>query len=208
MADKAKPDKKKQGNYHHGNLRAALILETERMLAANELDHITLQELGKRLGVNRSAPYRHFATKNELLCEAATRAFARLTLKDRAIRLEKDLDPVERLRNMARHYFHFAVNNPDYYRLMYREQLVGENETTELAAIREENFAELVWLLEECQQAGMIKTGDLEAQALFCWTPLHGICSLIIDHHLPLEMFADTLDWHIEAIVRGLGSNS
>ncbi|MBU0656373.1 MAG: TetR/AcrR family transcriptional regulator [Gammaproteobacteria bacterium] len=205
MVENEKPEKKRKGVYHHGNLRVALVLETEQMLAANELDQITLIELGKRLGVARTAPYRHFASKSELLCEVATRAFARLTAQDRAIRLEAGLNPIGRLRKLARHYFHFAVNNRDYYRLMYRENLVGNNESTELAAAREENFAEFVWLLEECQQAGLIDTADLETQALFCWAPFHGICSLIIDQHLPEDMFADTLDWHIDAVLRGLG---
>ncbi|MBU0655974.1 MAG: TetR/AcrR family transcriptional regulator [Gammaproteobacteria bacterium] len=207
MTENETSGRKKTGTYHHGSLRNALILETERMISANELDHVTLHELGKRLGVARSAPYRHFASKNDLLCEVATRAFARLTEQDRAIRLESTLNPVERVRKLAHHYFHFAINNPDYYRLMYRENLVGENESPALAAVREENFAEVVWLLEECQQAGLISTADLEAQALFCWAPFHGICSLIIDQHLPREMFTGTLDWHIDAVLRGLGFN-
>lgn len=205
MTEDGKSDKKKAGTYHHGNLRTALILETEQMLTANELDNITLHELGKRLGVARSAPYRHFASKNELLCEVATRAFTHLTEQDRAIRLETTLNPIERVRKLAHHYYHFAINNPDYYRLMYRENLVGDNASAALTAAREENFAEFVWLLEECQQAGLIETADLETQALFCWAPFHGICSLIIDQHLPEEMFTSTLDWHIDAVLRGLG---
>lgn len=162
MAKQAKSTGKRE-YYHHGNLRMELIQETERMLDANELDQITLNELGKRLGVARSTPYRHFANKNELLCAVATRAFARLCETSRAIRLEKDLTPIERLRKLARNYFYLAVNRRDYYRLMYRADLVGENESEELHVIREENFVELVLLLKECQQAGMINEGDLEA---------------------------------------------
>lgn len=207
MTNKEKPDRKKQGNYHHGNLRTALLHETEQMLTANELDQITLNELGKRLGVARSAPYRHFSSKNELLCAAATRAFNRLTIQERAIRLDTSQAPIERLRKLAHHYFHFAVNNCDYYRLMYREKLVGDDESPELAAAREENFAEFIELLAECQQAGLIDTDDLETQALFCWAPFHGICSLVIDQHLPEDVFTETLDWHIDAVLRGLGFN-
>lgn len=208
MVENESSEKKQKENYHHGNLRTALLLETERMLTANELDQITLIELGKRLGVARTAPYRHFASKSELLCEVTTRAFSRLTVTERAIRLETDLNPIKRLRKLARHYFHFAVNNRDYYRLMYRENLLGDNTSAELTAARGENFAEFVWLLEECQQAELIKTADLENQALFCWATFHGICSFIIDQHLPEDMFADTLDWHIDAVLRGLGFQS
>jgi len=198
------PILKERDSYHHGDLRAALIDETERMVAANALGQITLIELGRRLGVARSAPYRHFRNKNALLCEVAVRAFARTRDMTRAIRLTPGLSPAERLQALARAFFNFAVDHPDWFRLMYREGLVGAAESPALAAMREADFAELVLLLAEAQEAGQIARGDLETQALFCWAPLHGMASLVVDQHLPKELFAGMLDWTVTGILKGL----
>lgn len=190
--------------YHHGDLRAALIAETEAMIAAGQLDSVTLQELGRRLGVARSAPYRHFPSKNALLCAVATRAFERLRDRDRAARLAPGLSARERLKLMGRSYVELAIADRDEYRLMFREGLVGENETPELKAVREEDFLEAVLLFEECQAQRSIAQGDIESQIVYCWATLHGLASFAIDGHLPNEMVLGMLDWTLETLLKGL----
>ena len=39
----------------------------------------TLREVARRAGVSHNAPYRHFASKDELLAEVAAEGFDRLT---------------------------------------------------------------------------------------------------------------------------------
>nr|WP_211119520.1 hypothetical protein [Thiothrix fructosivorans] len=46
----------KRTSYQHSDLPEALIRETETMFEVGQLDKITLQELGKRLGVASSVP--------------------------------------------------------------------------------------------------------------------------------------------------------
>lgn len=198
--------KKSPGSYHHGDLRTALIEETERMIAAGTLDQITLGELGNRLGVARSAPYRHFPGKNDLLCTVATRAFERMHERWRAICADESLPLLARVRSIMRAYFNFALTHGDEYRLMYREGLVGENESPRLLAAREAVFGELVELILACQQAGLIERKDPEEQVLFCWAPFHGMASFVIDQHLPAELFEAMLEWSIESVLRGLGA--
>src|SRR6266849_2149258 len=53
--------------YHHGNLRAALIEAGLELIAEKGPLALTLREIGSRLGVSRTAAYRHFADKTELL---------------------------------------------------------------------------------------------------------------------------------------------
>jgi AcrR family transcriptional regulator len=196
--------RKRNGSYHHGDLKAALIAETERMVAADELDRVTLDELSRRLGVARSAAYRHFRGKDELLCAVATRAFARMRGWWHDIRTDAALSTDERFRKLMRTYFRFALANQDCYRLMYREGLVGERESPELAAAREAVFAEVVALMEAGQRDGLVAAGDAEAQVLFCWAPFHGMASFVIDQHLPAELFESMLEWTIESMLRGL----
>ena len=80
--------------YHHGNLRAALLEEAERALAAGE--DLSLRELARRAGVSHAAPRRHFADKQALLDALATDGFERLGRElDAAMSSAVDSDPDE-----------------------------------------------------------------------------------------------------------------
>ncbi len=194
-------------HYHHGDLKAALIAETERMIDADQLDQVTLNELGKRLGVARSAPYRHFASKQELLAGVAARAFERMRERLTRHRLTPGLDPLTRFRNLVHDYMDFAIHNRDCYRLMYRESLVGENGTPELDFLRDDTCGQVAQILQESQDLGLIHAGDVDAQLLFSWAPFHGMASLIIDRHLAAEQLEALLDWSIDGVLRGLGAD-
>ncbi|MGV6810481.1 MAG: TetR/AcrR family transcriptional regulator [bacterium] len=195
----------KRTTYHHGNLREALILETEKMLDEHLLHNITLQRLGKRLGVATSAAYRHFSNKNDLLCAVATRAFERYKHIFQNIRLDHNLDTETRFRRMGKAYVEFAISHPDYYKLMYREPLVGDNETSELEQARAQSFNELLLILQQCQEDHLIDQDDLPTQALLMWSSVHGLCSLVIDKHLtPQHYQENTVDFFLESLLRGL----
>lgn len=198
----------KRTTYHHGNLREALILETEKMLDEQQLQNITLQRLGQRLGVATSAAYRHFANKNDLLCTVTTRAFERYKTLFQTIRLDESLNTEERFKRMGETYIEFAINYPDYYKLMYREPLIGDNETTELEQARVQSFDELLLVLQQCQEDNLIDHHDLDTQALLVWSSLHGLCSLLIDKHLPLEEHREeTISFFLQSVLYGLKKN-
>ena len=52
-------------NYHHGNLRNALIEEGIRMINAGGEDSLSLRKLAVNCGVSNAAPYAHFKNKKE-----------------------------------------------------------------------------------------------------------------------------------------------
>ena len=64
--------------YHHGDLRAALLAEAAAMIDEGGTSSVTMRAIGRRLGVSRSAPYRHFADKSALLVAVAAAGFDRL----------------------------------------------------------------------------------------------------------------------------------
>lgn len=198
----------KRTSYHHPDLAEALIQETENLLAEGQLDNITLQALGKRLGVATSAPYRHFASKNLLFCAVAARACGRFRDLLHAVRIQTGLPPEERLRQMVMTYFSFALENPDRYRLLFREPLLGENQTPELAESRARSFEELLLMLKECQDAGVIGQGDRERQAIFVWSTMHGMSSLLVDKHLQLAgEESNCLAFLCDSILHGLAAS-
>lgn len=54
-------------DYHHGNLKEALLLAGEDELNRLGPDELSLREIAKRAGVSHNAPYRHFRSKEELI---------------------------------------------------------------------------------------------------------------------------------------------
>src|SRR5215475_10955985 len=78
------PRKKLAKPYHHGDLRRALLDEALRTIQAHGVEHLTLRTVGERLGVSRSALYRHFADKQALLTTVGKEGFRELrqTLAD------------------------------------------------------------------------------------------------------------------------------
>src|SRR5215467_1838029 len=73
-----KPGKKPAKPYHHGDLRRALLDEALRTIQTHGVEQLTLRTVGERLGVSRSALYRHFADKQSLLAAVGTEGFRTL----------------------------------------------------------------------------------------------------------------------------------
>ena len=70
--------RKPKDQYHHGDLRRALLQAAVRTLHKHGLDALTLRAVGEELGVSRSALYRHFADKSALLTAVASEGFRML----------------------------------------------------------------------------------------------------------------------------------
>ena len=54
-------------NYHHGDLRNALIVAAAELIERDGTLEFSMAEAAARAGVSAAAPYRHFADKEELL---------------------------------------------------------------------------------------------------------------------------------------------
>src|ERR687886_1561641 len=70
------PDAERQ--YHHGNLRAALIDTAVDQARTGGADAVVLRDAARRTGVSHNAAYRHFADRDDLLAEVADRGMAAL----------------------------------------------------------------------------------------------------------------------------------
>src|SRR6202045_5219073 len=76
-----RPRKKMRADrYHHGDLRRALLEEALRTIHTHGVEQLTLRTVGHRLGVSRSALYRHFSSKQALLAAVGREGFRTLRL--------------------------------------------------------------------------------------------------------------------------------
>lgn len=175
----------KQDTYHHGDLRAELISITTEMIAEEGVDSVSMRKLSQRIGVSRTAAYRHFTDKSALLAAVAEQGFKQLTEGARSIRLQNDRDVIERLQEMCIGYIWFAAENPALYRLMFGQKIVDWKAYPGLVAAGSEAMGEVIAIIQLCQQQHRIKPGSPGDLAHVLFALLHGQSMLLIDGRLP-----------------------
>src|SRR5262245_18405499 len=101
--------RKPRDQYHHGDLRRALLDEALRTIQHDGVEALTLRTIGLALGVSRTALYRHFADKRALLSVVATEGFR--MLKERLLEAWSP-GGVRGFNAMGVAYIRFAMANP------------------------------------------------------------------------------------------------
>jgi AcrR family transcriptional regulator len=112
----------KGGRYHHGDLRAALIDTAIELIGERGVRGFSLTEASRRLGVASSAPYAHFADRDELLAAVAVHAYE-LLIADLGPAADQFQAPADRLAAMARAYVRFAAASRPLFEVLYEAGL-------------------------------------------------------------------------------------
>ena len=152
-------------------------------MRAEGVDGLTLREIGARLGVSRTALYRHFADKRALLAAVATEGFR--TLRQQLVTAWEDGGRGPRgVRSMGVAYIRFAVANPSHYRVMFGGFVDPKACDPELAAEAAGAFQALVDALAALQRDAIVRGDDTVTMARFVWAVVHGVAMLGIDGQL------------------------
>jgi len=195
----------KKKSYHHKNLRAELLELTAKIIAEDGLDHVTLRELARRLGVSRTAPYRHFKDKNALLAKVAETKFQGLNIQLLTAFEDPSSGPLQQFEALAFSYLTFAVNNYDLYRLMFSDEFKRGEIYPGLAEAADETFAILAQTVIHCQDNGLIRADDPSRLAFVVWSTLHGIADLYMEGKLVLDESAESFfHFSLRTLVQGL----
>lgn len=204
---------KNKKQYHHGDLRTQLLKTAARIVAKEGVDKVTMRTISQRIGVSRTAPYRHFPDKTAILSAVAEDGFKRLKDHLRATMEGENIDALEHLEKLSLAYVDFAVNNPAYYKLMFGKEITTQTPSAELQTAARVAFDELIAAIEACRSEGLIKCDDSLSLANVTWATVHGLSTLIIDgqiqtadaipgmHTLLIHNEAETSN-HVEQLVQ------
>lgn len=180
MANARRLARKPANQYHHGDLRRALIEAAVRTIQKQGVHALTLRAVGEDLGVSRTALYRHFADKSALLAAVAREGFRTLRLDlegawERAGKGRTGFDA------MGEAYVRFAIAQPSHYRVMFGSGFDRSTADAELIEEGTRAFLALLNALIELQRQGLVRADDSERLANFIWSLVHGIAMLAID---------------------------
>ena len=180
-------------NYHHGDLRRALLDSAWRLVAEKGLAALTLREVARAAGVSHAAPYHHFPSRTALLDALAEEGFAGL---DRAMaeakagpaaggpaevgQTPRPVDGADVMVRIGRAYVDFACAHPEQLQVMFRPRH-HESEgppPPALAEIGAQAYGHLADGVRVCQAQGLAPAGDPNELALSAWSLVHGFASL------------------------------
>ncbi len=182
--------------YHHGALREALLAQASRELETMGLEGVSLRRLAETAGVSKTAPYRHFADKRDLLVTLAADGFRMLAEALEAVTpaVPAAADPKEALRSLFRAYMDFAREHPAQYKLMISR--LGYELHSEACRLNSERALScLVRAVQAAQASGWRPGQDGMSLVLSLWASVHGWATLLIDGLLPPGISLEGDDW-------------
>ncbi|MCX5205593.1 TetR/AcrR family transcriptional regulator [Streptomyces sp. NBC_00237] len=157
-------------SYHHGDLRATLVLAALELLETGE--PFSLRALARRAGVSTAAPYRHFADREELESALAVHGL-------RELMNDLTLDgpgptTVAEVGEFAVGYVRFALRRPALFRLMFGQPCDDRSDERVRASGALHDLLEGV-------MAEVFPAADAAVLATAGWSLAHGLAFLHLD---------------------------
>jgi len=174
----------RNADYHHGNLRNALIEAGRSALMEVSAQDLSLRYLARMVGVSEAAPSRHFAGIDELLAMIAASGYRDLAALRVAIRDSEDTALAKAYR-MMRAYIEFAQRHKGLFSLMIGPRIVAHDAYPELIEESNRSFG----LFSEAVEALAIESGwaqsDIKLVTHAAWSTEHGLATLILSNRAP-----------------------
>jgi AcrR family transcriptional regulator len=188
--DTVKSEKKR---YHHGDLRAALVLAAEEILAEKGVNGFSLREAARRAGVSPAAPAHHFKDASGLLTAVAAKAFVRLA--EHLARAAGEVQLSCRLQALGAAYIDFALQSPAIFSIMWSRELLKMDDRVYLEAGR---AAFNVLEQAAAGESVPVRTAPHvpDPSIIAAWSMIHGYARLVLDGALagvPPSMQGDVL---------------
>ncbi len=167
--------------YHHGDLRSALVDGAAKLIARRRSVAFTLRELASAAKVSHAAAYRHFTSKADILAAVAEVGFSRLHAEFVRASAAQRRDPKRELRALGLAYIQFALEHEGFYRTMFHPELGDHANYPTLIKVADEAFASLLDVVARGVEQGVFRRRPPQELAVFAWSTVHGLSSLLID---------------------------
>ena len=164
----------------------ALLAAAQAMFSDRPVDEVTVEEIGHLAGVAVGSIYNNFGSKEGLYAAVVARALdVDRDYMDRAY--TPDRDPIEQLLAASEQYLRFALDHPQFFRMLAFPAKPGPYaaaaETAALLSRRvDEQNARMVDAIERGIAEGSIRQLDPQKTATILWASWNGVISLAWRH--------------------------
>jgi AcrR family transcriptional regulator len=162
--------------YHRGAVAQDAIVAAAREIDEHGHLGFTLDKVAKRLGITAAALYRHYDNREALLKAVVWQTFLRFAAElDDAVLASPS--PREVLLSLSRHYIHFALKNPGWFRLQFSRAGIALDLQHEEAELK---YPALVTAAIG-EYLGTSDQARIERVYLTHWALMHGVASLMLE---------------------------
>lgn len=186
--------------------RRAVLDAASRILSAEGDAALSTRRVAKEAGASTMVLYSLFASKEGLVDALLAEGFRRFAVELQRVR---DPDPWRHLDQLGHAYRRFALANPTYFRLMWRERACPVPKNLEHRAAVAEGQTAFATFLEGVRGVMVAldrPAREIEPAAVQAWSAVHGFVSLelagVFAGHPSMEPAYAQL---LEFISRGLG---
>lgn len=163
------------------DLRATVLQAAVDFIAKHGPDGLSFRQVAAAAGVSHQAPYHHFTDRQGIFQAIALEGFTQFAAALRAAEQSPDMDASTAL---VESYIEFALENVGHFRVMFRSDLTGIQETPELARVADESFDVLVNHVQKVL-GPKASVEQIRDRVVAMWSMAHGLATLLIDG--PLE---------------------
>lgn len=177
---------KERKEKHKENLRQSILDAAKKLFLSEGYDATSIRKIAAEIEFSPTTIYLYYKDKAEIAHALHVEGFKLLATQFGVLQFVKD--PFERLKAMGEIYLRFALENSDFYELMFvlkepiahlKGSCVYENWEE-----GEQAFQALLYNVSACQQAGYFKNLDTTAVSMIAWSTLHGLCTLKLHGHI------------------------
>jgi AcrR family transcriptional regulator len=189
----------------------ALLAAAQPLFADRRVDEVTVEEIGRRAGVAVGSIYNNFGSKEGLYAAVVARALdVDRDYMDRAY--TPDRSPIEQLLAAAEQYLRFALDHPNFFRMLAFPAKPGPYPGAEATAAQlsrriDEQNARMVDAIARGITEGSIREVDPVMTATILWASWNGIISLAWRHddlRLDAHQLAEILSRATDLVSYGL----
>ena len=161
-------------------LRGKILQAAKELFMQKGYEDISIRSIAEKIEYSPTTIYLYFKDKDDVFFALHQQGF--ILLNQYFKPLAHVAEPFERLKAISRAYIAFAMENGEYYDLMFiinspMRTVQEDHSKWEEGA---KAFSFLVNTVRQCIEKGYFRGMDAEILAFTYWSMVHGICSLDI----------------------------
>ena len=159
-------------------LRTKILEVAKALFIERGYEETSIRNIAERIEYSPTTIYLYFKDKDDIFYALHQEGFLLLNQYFRV--LQNVADPFERLKAITKAYIDFALENREFYDLMFISRspmnaLTKEDDKWEEG---KNAFGFLVATVAQCIEKGYFHGMEPEVLSFTCWSMVHGICAL------------------------------